>query len=471
MTNNIKHILRYGTNADQKYFSGDFESCYDMVAINANMIASSPDALALFVGKQTINKPFFVDPITHLFQHSQSYISGANGNIKKSIDNLISKYAIGIISEDANTQDKYDLLKKEIKKTKLEDNFVSKFAKNVLDYQENLINGKKNPGDYKKYVAFAKAEDPLMADLEIHQDPDFLVAPYFYIDEYLWVDKNIELIEISKKVSNKKIYAQIVLSKRLFERSYLSGEGNQFEEMIKKYKETSSDGFLVWLDGYSEHEQVSSSLNEYSKFLKELKTQGKPVYLLYGGYFSICLINAISVNAVSHGLEYGESREVVPVGGGIPTAKFYFLPLHKRMILKDMLALIIDLKINSKEDFFEKICDCPTCKESIGSDVLKDFQSTYGITKPSTFKRGKTLVTMSFSTTETKSKSLKHYLYNKRKEFEQVSKENLKQIIDKVNNDIEAYKSFVSLDNYQHLLEWEESLKNISSNSEQETAK
>ncbi len=457
-----KHILRYGTNADQKYFDGDFESCYNTVAINANMIASSPNTLALFVGKKTINKPFFIDPISHLFQHSQSYISGAGGGIKRSIDNLISGYTKDILEEDLDTQIKYDYVKNAIKSESIDDNFVEKFTQNVISYQENLVsNGDKTITDYVKYVDFAKEEDPSQKDLQIHHKPDFLVAPYFYIDEESWLEKNLLFLEKAKKIApnGQKVFAQIVISKRVFDKGLLN-TGDLLDKIIKKYKESNADGFLLWVDDHSEHQEISKSLKKYKEIIEGLYSDEKPVYSLYGGFFSVCLTNndLKALSGVSHGMEYGESREVVPVGGGIPVAKYYFYPLHKRMNLKDMLDVIRQMKIETKEQFFEKICNCPMCKEVIKSDVLNDFQEGYGKSKPSTFQRGKTLVTMSFSTTETKARSLKHYLYNKKREFEEVEQKTLSEIIENINKDYKEYKNIVDINNCQQLEEWAQAL-------------
>ena len=157
-------------------------------------------------------------------------------------------------------------------------------------------------------------------------------------------------------------------------------------------------------------------------------------------------------------MEYGESREVVPVGGGIPVAKFYFYDLHKRMNFKEMVDLLRQMEIKSKEDFHQRVCDCPVCKELIGSDVLNDFQEAYGKTKPSTFQRGKTLVTMSFSTTETKERSLSHYLFNKRKEFEAVTQKPLPELINELETAYATYKGIADMETIQHLEEWRQAL-------------
>ena len=87
---NFKHLLRFGTNAEQKYFVDGLENLYNGIVINANMAAFSPDAMAIFVVKKTPTKPFIIDPITHAFQHDQSFISSM-GTDRKSKKNVTAQ--------------------------------------------------------------------------------------------------------------------------------------------------------------------------------------------------------------------------------------------------------------------------------------------------------------------------------------------------------------------------------------------
>ncbi len=461
----MKHILRYGTHADQKYFGDGFEDCYNMIAINANMVAFSPNALALFVGKLTVDKAFFIDPITHLFQHSQSFISNNEGVIKKSIENLIEKYSVELIetseykSSQEATQERYDFMKSELRADQIDEAFALQFTRNVLDYQKNVAWQKGNIEQYNKYIEFAKEREPSLSGLEIHQEPDFLVAPYFFIgEEDEWVEKNIRFIEIAKSIEAKKdIFAQIVISKTIIERSLFNPGESSLEGIIDRYNEVGVDGFLFWIDAYFEQKELAESLKQYISSLRILKRRDKPIYILYGSYFSALLSNGDDkiVDGVAHGLEYGEAREVVPLGGGIPMAKFYFYPLHKRMSVKDMSEVIRALEINTKEEFFEKICSCSMCKELIKTNnVLTDFQLGYGQTKPSTFQRGGNLVTVNFPTIETKGNSLRHYLYNKKIEFLSTTNKSLKSLIREMEVSLLTYEGIVDSSELGHLKEW-----------------
>ena len=65
------HILRYGTNADQKYIE-EMNRTVRYIHLNANMLAYSPASISEFLMVNCIggDRFFFIDPITHAFQHS-----------------------------------------------------------------------------------------------------------------------------------------------------------------------------------------------------------------------------------------------------------------------------------------------------------------------------------------------------------------------------------------------------------------
>ncbi len=258
--------MRFGTHADQKYFwENGFDNLYDNIAINANMIAFSPEALAAFIVKKTPRKSFFIDPITHAFQHDQSFICDVSGEnrIKKSIGNLIEEYGKDlkdIISEEKvgeNNKTRLYAKKKLVPEdfTKL---FIESFSKKVISFQKNIIL-KKKAESYIDYITFAKKEDPKL-DFVPHLNPKFLVAPYFYLDDIGWLDVNIRLIDESKRDGNEIVYAQIVLSKKWIERAIAGGYANSelAKNIINRYKTSNADGFLVWIDNYSEHEERPS---------------------------------------------------------------------------------------------------------------------------------------------------------------------------------------------------------------------
>jgi hypothetical protein len=68
------HLVRYGIAGDQKFLIVDLLETYDELVINARMVAHMAAGLALFITQRAHNKPYFIDPETHIFQHGMDYL-------------------------------------------------------------------------------------------------------------------------------------------------------------------------------------------------------------------------------------------------------------------------------------------------------------------------------------------------------------------------------------------------------------
>lgn len=459
----MKHFLRFGTNAGQKYFHmNGADKLYDAVVINANMIAFSPKALANFIVKKTTSKPFFIDPITHAFQHNQSFICNKDGNIKKSISKLIDLYGDNLKDKICTEGEKDYLPKQRLFPDDIDSDFIESFTKNVLDFQKK-VSQEKRADEYKDYIDFANEEDSSL-ELETRFEPEFLVAPYFYIDDIVWLEKNIKMIEKAKEIeSEKNVFAQIVIDKKFIEKA-VAGDGDELSVIINAYKDCSADGFLIWIDDYSEHHEISKNLIEYGKLLKGIKSNStKKIYSLYGSYFSIMLTHSeIEIlDGVCHGLEYGEARAVVPVGGGIPTAKFYYYPLHKRIDEAEMFNFLTTTE--KVTDYSTDICDCTVCHSIFnGKNFVEKFNENFGNTEETRVKmRNGGFITRHYPSTKTKDNSLRHYLLMKLKEFKQVKTGDLNDLIDKLKNDYEEYSKYFNSSDTKHLIEWQKALDEL----------
>jgi hypothetical protein len=164
----------------------------------------------------------------------------------------------------------------------------------------------------------------------------------------------------------------------------------------------------------------------FATLAKGLSQQhGKKVINLYAGYLSVLFCQLPELKQVlqgaCHGLEYGEERGVVPVGGGIPRSRFYLRPYHQRLRFDDAVRAIRDLKgFSSADSFFDKVCSCPVCTQEILDDPVNDF-SKYGESRPVQVKRGSQVVTLNYPTPATKGLCLRHYLYNKQREFKEAT--------------------------------------------------
>jgi len=94
----------------------------------------------------------------------------------------------------------------------------------------------------------------------------------------------------------------------------------------------------------------------------DLNAAGLKVYNLHGGYFSLAC-RSFGLAGVSHGIGYGEQKDVVPViGQAIPTVRYYLPALHKRLGVAQVQRAFPTMGVVTAADFYAKVCDCAVCK-------------------------------------------------------------------------------------------------------------
>lgn len=453
--NKTKHILRYGTTAEQKYLDG-LIGTYDLLAINANMFAHASSSISSFIFKTFIKKDdkgYFIDPMTHSFQHNLDMIrSSKTHKIKKSISKLITAYGeplINIVSNENRTIVPSDF-----------NGFKEEFCRNVVAFQQQTVIHEMEKKGFKEYIDF----DPSILS---KAKPEFIVAPYFYLDgDNDWLELNIEFINITKQLyNNENVFAELVVSKSILHDDCF------LNKICEAYSSLDINGILIWVDDFKEHEVSPIELGEFAKLVKNLKSNGLQVFNLYGGFYSISLTSfedelGFRLDGVGHGLEYGESRAVIPVGGGIPTSKYYYYPLHNRLDYRTSANLLRSLGILNSEttdEYFKDICNknCPSC-----SEVLKEGMSGFTLYENTLYYEVKlrgTLQRRPYASAETKHLCLFHYQFCKSREFIELDRLPLEQFL---NNIMDTYKKYLDLkilnkNNLLYLLNWHNALNKL----------
>jgi len=406
------HLVRYGTAADQRFLLGEFLDGYHELVINANMVAHMPTALASFICQRAGSKPYFIDPQTHAFQHDprqlESASPGKEGTIKTSISKLLEAYGQpvkNVVGNKHSAVSPQDFANVQIRQA---------FCKRVIDFQYGVLANKITKSDAAKYYRFLEKKGKMSAK-RCH--PTLVVAPYFYMtrtSKAWWLPVNVAMLADCRRLKPlAPLAAQVVIEKGiLLDDACLTN-------IVAEYSKAKPDVFLVWVDSFPEEEASSDELRALVHLIQSLGKTA-PVVNLYGGFFSITLRSCGVVNeliGIVHGLEYGEARGVVPVGGGIPTAKYYYPELHSRLLFRDAMRAVREVGgLRSPKEFFAKVCACEECRSVIKNNPEHDF-SQYGITKQVSFTRKGQPVVVDYPIPETKAHSVKHYMWCKAKEY------------------------------------------------------
>lgn len=293
MPTTLKHLMRLGTHGEKKYFK-DFKSNYDAIIINANMIAHTVNSMSTFLGCE-LSKPFIIDPqtyafqsYTHLLQQNKNKKNLSDAKLKKSFQSLINKY--GEFLNNIIVNQKRSIKSSDFVGDKNSSN-LENLCQNVLAYQQNTITSETTTNsEYSEYIQYELENCSENNSLALK--PEFLIAPYFYMTRNTyksWIDINIESINKSKQIvqSQSEVYAQIVMDKDIL----LDSE--KIDDLCLKYKNSAADGFLIWLDKFDEKDVSDLYLDNFIQFLKNLKAIKKPIYQIYGSYFSIILTKDI----------------------------------------------------------------------------------------------------------------------------------------------------------------------------------
>lgn len=460
--NKSVHILRYGTVGEKAHLEKAI-STYDYLSINGNSAAYVSSAIAKFVVEKFFNdesKGFFIDPITYAFQNNihllRSTSKAGEPTIKKSIVKLIEAYGNPIdkvFSGAVVTPSDFS-----------EDNIAQQFCRRVLSFQYSVIRDYIREKDLEKYLLYVADIPSLDAVNQLR--PKILIPPYFYLNPRdsnfeKWLYLNVNFINISLSQSHNyfgsiPVYGQIVLSKEsLQDKKFIN-------QIANAYQNCACAGFTIWIDGLNEHEADIGTLKSFTELLGKLK--GKAIYNMYGGYFSILLTHSSIglLQGVSHGMEYGESREVYPVGGGIPVSKYYYMPLHQRIdFTKAFYFLeyngILDTNLENWgtcDKYYNEICKCEQCNKIMEDSMINfvKFESDqfYEVKRKNSITRRKK------ASSETKENCLYHFLLCKKMEFTMVKKRKLSELLDRLKSEKKRYQncSFINVGELDYLDNW-----------------
>lgn len=446
------HIVRYGTAADQKFISGPLKDSYDVLALNANMVAHTPAAICRFVTEKLAGKDYFIDPQTHAFQHGLSFIQKkGDTEVKTSLKKLVDSYGEPfekVLSGGASSVRPKDVTE-----------HLSGFCERVVNFQLNHLDSfsSKEKESVDKYIKFLKKEGEELGT----SGPLFVVSPYFYLtptNYSNWASINIDcFVETKNQVKSKPVAIQIVISRDMLGSSFIA----DFIEKISTCKKK-PDVILVWIDDFKEQEISRHEIENYIQLTNQL-SKIAPVINLYGSFLSVVLgRNKIIKNliGVGHGPEYGESRAVVPVGGGLPVSKYYFPPLRARLKFRDAVISIMAMGAWEKKDkFFSTICDCTQCKLVIDISPKDNFEA-YGRSNTKVTKAGKTgPQTRSYPTSESKGICVKHYMLVKKDEYTSKDLIKLENVIDSLDRTKSKLASALDDGLANNCVEWKHVLK------------
>jgi len=452
------HIYHYNVSSEQRYFLGTgHHDLYELVFINGNIVAHTPAGIASFVS--TAAKAFFIDPQTHIFQHPTFHLKTNVSDTEKgeppryefkpSIERLAREHLgnpfSGVIDNDRPLSHSDFFTDAD----NINEALIRKVCEKSVNFQQKILEESLDE-EAKEFLSGSRAFQP-----------KFIIAPYFYLspNQYKqWLKITCCCYEKTKEiVADKQVYLFLVISKEALEKDLL--------DITQQISEISPDGIVLWVDDHREENLSSSEIGRYIELLKRLRNATDSIFNSHGGYLSILLCHAevgARLNGVGHCINYGESRPVVPVGGGIPMARFYFPSIHSRLRFGDAASIVLAQKwLSSAQLYLDNICRCAQCGELIqNKSTINEAFLAYGESNPVTFRRRSgTIVRLEYPTNEAKQAAARHYLFNKAKEFSNIQNTPFSELLQNLEDAYRTIAPYSGDDLVAHLRRWQRTLQ------------
>ena len=456
MSKSPRLILRLGTHAEKEYVEKT-ASVLDGLILGANLVESTPGAsasLLLKLGGKKRQLPFYIDPMTYAFG---LYVDRDTHIVRDDLDWIKSEQKVkGTKETRREFKRSYRMLAERFGapfdealrrgkavtwKDLSQQHVIEDVAKRVVDYQ------------------FARIHDEFAGDTELKEHlqniprPSALFAPYFYCDPEHWrewLSVNVALATAAASQGHSQPIHAIICAE-----ASMLGNAEFLAAVEIAYKDIGLKGLWFWFSRFSEERATLAELKAF-RALVETMARVCEVYNLHGGFFSLALA-ASGMVGVSHGIGYGEQKDVVPViGQSTPTVRYYLPALHRRLGVLEIERCFDSLGVRTVDDFYEKICDCVVCRGIVASDV-RQFE-VFGerhLSVP-TSKR--------LAQTPAAAKRCRfHFLVNRLRERDQLGREPMKDILAMLDRNARAWEVQPSVGtDAQHLDRWRTALEVVS---------
>lgn len=442
--------LRLGSHSEKQYVLKTFH-LFSGVLVGANLLESTPGATVSFAIKVTgKDKLFAIDPMTYTFGMDLEYIksetidkaakrAGATNppprkGLKRSFAKLAQEY--GVLIERAVKRDR------PVNPDDFDDASIRDLCESIYTYQAERMR------------TYFDADVQLQQFANECPSPSFTFAPYFYVPYRVgewrkWYELNLKLVSAFADVDGEIEKHGVIC----VDQSVLDNEGD-FLGICGKFLDADVPAFWLWLSAFTEERISDSRVKTLTKAVTMFAEADRRLYNMHGGYLS-ALLSKQGLTGFSHGVGYGEGKDVVPVVGVVvPTVNYHYPPLHIRTSILEVERALSELGISDADDFHEKVCDCTVCKGVLAGDLKNLRQFGEFILKTGNQRESQT--------PDSAKKCRFHFLLARRKEVDHVAELTTAELTQELRNIAAEYAALPGYLTLQakgrHLSTWAKAL-------------
>ena len=362
-------VLRLGSHAEKDYFLKTI-SLWDGLMVGANLLESAPGATSSMVFKYAGMRhkiPYYIDPMTYAFgsytergasepRVDLDWIKSDQKNKKTNSVERRFKRSYRVLAETLGGVALRALETDNGISTDLIDRpeDIDQLCEAVVQYQRSRIKNE-----------FEKDSEYVDAAYRI-PGPAAVFAPYFYIDPSKF-DAGLALFTACASVAASLKSTEPVHAILCTDVSILDSE-ESLSKAAESIKTSGVDGVWLWFSRFYEDTDLTPRLMRFRYLIEEL-SETVIVNNLHGGMFSLAM-SRFGLSGTSHGVGYGEQKDVIPViGQSTPTVRYYLPDLGRRLSVPQIQRALSGVDVVTAEQFFEKVCGCVICRRIIGEDL------------------------------------------------------------------------------------------------------
>ena len=300
----VGQYLTYQHNT-QAFFR-DHKDKYDGVIVPLSIATAFRQGTGGFI--LTLNKAFAIDPRTPLFQASFS-----RDDLKRThlaMAEIHGPSIAGVIED------------RPVCPTDFAGDGLETTVEEVIRFQQTFA--KTSAEKVKRYADLLG--EPVE---ESYTGPAFLIPPYFLFDSTSgpWYELSLAAARHGSECAGDANVAAVA-------HFPVSLPEAEIEAVAEEYGGLPCAGLILYLNDFQEGRQVVENLSYYVRIVRLLAETGKPVMVLFGGYFAAMLWTQ-GLRVFSNGVGYGEYRDSGYHAGGQAWKRYYLPALHRYLQVAD----------------------------------------------------------------------------------------------------------------------------------------